>query len=261
MQRAGVLSRSAAAAEGGAQRGTEGVNVRGRRPGADVPCLGRGERRACGGRLGVRFGDRRREAEVCEHGLAGVAEQDVARLHVAVQQAAGVHGSQHAPDRPRERDHLRGGQPPLAAQPVGQRAAQAQLGDEVRSPAVQVTAVVDAQDVPLARQPPHDRAFAFEAPNPDPLGLGVPDHLDGHPAVELLLVAAVDDAEPALVEHGEVAHADHSGWGRCARWCTHARTTAHRPQRFWRRPLFLLVRHHASLVRATAGPAAGVRPA
>jgi len=134
-----------------------------------------------------------RQAEIGELGLALGIEQDVAGLHVAVDDLALVGAAQ----RPRhlERDARRFGPGELALlQAISQAAARHQLHDEVTLPAL-LAHVIDLDDMGVVELRQR-AALAHKAQHH--LGFGaLGKHLDGHLAPLAQIQRAIDLGGPA----------------------------------------------------------------
>ena len=134
-----------------------------------VELLGRRVASRAGGVAHAEAADRRREAEVDEPDLARHLEDDVAWLHVAVNEADLVHRSQGVGELAGEVERLHRGQGPVQ-QPIGERLAVDELHDDVRQP-------VRLADLENARQPgvPHageGQRLAVDPAGPFPARMG-----------------------------------------------------------------------------------------
>jgi hypothetical protein len=182
------------------QRRAEGVDVgRGRRA-LTAQHLRRGVHDAGrdGPRLGLGPARHPGDPEVAELGLAPRRDEDVRRLHVAVEHAhpvRGVEGVGHAgPDRgdlgPRHR---------AAPHAVGQRAVGQEVHDEVRLAGRGRAGVVDGDDVGVRRQLGDGPALPLE-PVAGEVVERAREDLDGDVAVERPLAGPVDDREAAAAD-------------------------------------------------------------
>ncbi len=170
----------------------------------------------------VRAGfERLGQAEVGDLGRAVVAQQDVGRLEVAVDDPQPVRlgdSARHLLEDPRRRD--RG--PGRTIDPPAQ-AARREVLHRVEGQAVALAPVVDLDDVGMPQ--PGDRFGLGQEALQRLLG-GVPagrDHLEGDPSAEADLAGAIDHAHPAAAQdldelitlrHGAEAEIHRAGAGR-----------------------------------------------
>jgi hypothetical protein len=157
----------------------------------------RTHRHARAGELGV--ASAAGDAEIGDHAAAGVIEEHVVRLDVAVHDALAVRIAQRARRLGKNPAGLGGGQRPVLEQPVGQRLAAQELHCKICDLASLADAV-DRDDVRML-EPRRDPRFAHE-----PLDERVVEgererqHLDRHLAVEHELARPVDDGHAAAAE-------------------------------------------------------------
>ena len=128
------------------------------------------------------------------------AQQQVLRLHVAVDEPGRVRVLEAAAGLEREPDGLVRRQPPALVEQVGERLAVDVLHDDVGPPVRLLAGVVDADDVRvrkpcrqprLAQEPPAEAGVAGEA---------LREQLHGDRPVELGVAAEVDRGHPAVPE-------------------------------------------------------------
>ena len=145
-----------------------------------------------------------RQAEVCHHGPALFVEQDVGRLDVAVDQAAAVgvvQGFGHLGD---EGCRFRAGGPGLP-QPGPQILAGDELGNHVAEAVGGPAHVVDGHDARVVQGRQH-AGLGQEGLDVGRRGDAVAvRHLDGHVALQVVVVGLVDHAEGAGAEPGRDA--------------------------------------------------------
>ena len=154
-------------------------------------------------RLGPRrLGEGTGQAEVGDAQPAVVAEEEVARLDVAVHEAAAV-GVVEGP-RGLEADHqrLRRGEPDAAVEQRPQAAAAEVLGDDVRS-AVVVAPVVHGDDVRVVEGGRRLRLGPEAAEEGVVLGQGRVQHLHGDAPAEADVVGQVDLGGRAGADGGD----------------------------------------------------------
>jgi hypothetical protein len=141
------------------------------------------------------------QTEVGHDGAAVSVQQDVGRLDVAVDEAMPmgmVQAFRHPGD---DLDGLRGGQPPLL-QPCLQVGALDELPHDVAEAVVGAAEVVHGKDGGVVEGGQHARLGQVR------LGVGgggdalAPRHLDSDVAAQVVVVAAVDDAEGARAQPG-----------------------------------------------------------
>src|SRR4051812_30305224 len=80
-----------------------------------------------------------------------MGEQDVRRLHVAMNEPLIMSGAEPGADVPHERHSVRGRQPPVAVQPLGQVLALDVAHDEEHASAV-LTDFVDRNDIRMSKR-------------------------------------------------------------------------------------------------------------
>ena len=145
-----------------------------------------------------------RQAEVGHHGSALFVEQDVGRLDVAVDQAATmgvVQGLGHLGD---EGHRFRAGRPGLP-QPGPQILAGDELGDHVAEAVGGTAHVVDGHDARVVQGRQHaglGQVGLDVGRGGDAVAVR---HLDGHVALEVVVMGLVDHAEGAGAEPGRDA--------------------------------------------------------
>ena len=157
---------------------------------------------AAEGRAGkghLRLGDRPRDPEVHDLHPPIAADQHVAGLDVAMDDAARMGGLQRAGDRGRDAGGLRGRQRPVASQDRREVLAVHVFHDDVRPRGV-LAVVVDGDDVRVAQR---GRVLGLLAePRPE-VGIAQvlgTQQLDGDLATELGVERAKDGGHPALTE-------------------------------------------------------------
>ena len=140
------------------------------------------------------------DAEVGQRGLPVGGDEHVLRLDVAVQDPGAVRGLQRARQLAAGVEHLGDGHRAVALDPVGERAAGAELHRQPRPVARGRAGVVDGDDVRVRADPAGGHALGAE-PAQDALVEAVEgEDLQRHGAVEPLVVGAVHDREAAAGE-------------------------------------------------------------
>ena len=164
--------------------------------GAEV--LDRAERRAGHGSLGI--GREPRDPEVGDHRAAVAGKQDVARLHVPVDDATEVRGAKPAGDVEPDPGDVTGEQRPVTPDPRREVLALDELHDHERPGRVGAR-VETADDVPVSQDGGRERL------PPEPVGeVGVgadlgPQELERHRPLEAGVLRAVDGRHAAAADH------------------------------------------------------------
>ncbi len=148
------------------------------------------------------------DAEIGQEGLAVLVKKDVARLHVAVDDALAVGIVEGGGDALDEGHGL--GQRPRAAQPVGQRAA-AHVAHDQEGVAAAVAIFIDGHDGRVL-QPGHGAGLDGKAGQPRGPQAG---HLDGHLAPQRRVARQIDVGHAAGAKGAKEFVAADGGHGVC----------------------------------------------
>ncbi len=152
-----------------------------------------------------------RDAEIGELGFAVLGDEDVAGLHVAVQDVVAVCGFESTRDLDSDADGLRPLQWAVPADARFERVVRVVVHHQVRQPGVAGAGLQDGDDVRVTREPSHRSLLAQEPV--EVVGVeGGAENLHRNGPIERLLTAPVDDPETAAADLLRVGE---SGSGQC----------------------------------------------